>query len=78
MGNMGTAEAEGQATEVCEWELRGTDGGGRRGEWARDKSGRRSGNVAVVLPQPWLFGQGMDTFSLVQWTKNALSSLVVK
>ena len=30
-GNMGTAEAEGQVTKGCEWELRGADSDGRRG-----------------------------------------------
>ena len=30
-GNMGTAEAEGQVTKGCEWELRGADSSGRRG-----------------------------------------------
>ena len=27
-----------------------------------DRSGRRLGNTVVVLPPPWLFGQGMDNF----------------
>ena len=30
-GNMGTAEAEGQVTKGCEWELRGAGDGRRRG-----------------------------------------------
>ena len=31
---MGTAETEGQLTKGCKRELRGADGGGRRGGWA--------------------------------------------
>ena len=45
-GNMGTAEAEGQVTKEREWELRGADGGGRRGGWA----GERQDNSIVSLP----------------------------
>ena len=28
------------------------------------RSGRRPGNIAVVLPPPWLFGEGMDNVFL--------------
>ena len=36
-GNLGTAEAEGQVTKGRRWELRGADGGGRRGGWAGEQ-----------------------------------------
>ena len=61
---MGIAQAEGQATKGCDRELRGADGGRRRGGWAGGKSERRPGNIAVVLPLPWLFGQGIGNFPL--------------
>ena len=72
-GNMGTAEAEGQVSKGCERSnLEGQtaaedEAGGRAG-----KSERRPGNIAVILPPPWLFGQGVGIFPL------SLSSLAVK
>ena len=41
------------------------------GGWA-GKSEQKPGNMTVVLPPPWLFGQGMGKFPL------SLSSLAVK
>ena len=68
---MGAAEVEGQAAEEGDRELRrGTaeedEAGGRDGQ-----SGRSPENIAVDLPPPWLFGQGVDIFPKVQCTTNA-------
>ena len=60
---MGTAEAESQVTKGSERSnLEGRtaaedEAGGQVG-----KSERRPGNMTVVLPPPWLFGQGMVNF----------------
>ena len=61
-GNMGTAEAEGQVTKGCEWELRGADGSGRRGGWAgkqvRAEAGPRSccpASALAILVKAWAF-----------------------
>ena len=62
---MGAAEAEERRpTEASEDLDRRTgaedEAGGRAG-----RSGRRPGNMSVILPQPWLFaGQGMDNVFL--------------
>ena len=42
-GNMGAAEAEGQVTKGCEWELRGADSDGRRGQWAGEQARAEAG-----------------------------------
>ena len=73
MGNMGTAEAEGQVTKGCKWSnLEGRTATEDEADGRAGKSERRLVNMAVVLPPPWLLGQGIDIFPL------SLSSLIVK
>ena len=57
-GNMVKAEAEGQATKGQGRTASEDEANGRA-----SKSERRPGNMAAVLPPPWLFGQGVDIFS---------------
>ena len=61
---MRTAEAEGQVTKGCKRSnLEGRTAAEDEAGGREDKSERRPGNMAVVLPPPWIFGQGMDNFS---------------
>ena len=61
---MGTAEAEGNVTKECERSnLEGRTTTEDKADGRVGKSERRRGNMAVVLPPPWLFGQGVDIFS---------------
>ena len=64
MENLRAAEAEKQATKGGDRELRQADGRGRGGRWAGGQVRSEAGKRAVVLPPPWLLGQGMDIFSL--------------
>ena len=61
-GNMGTAEAEGQVTKGCEWELRGADSGGRQDRWTGEQVRAEARQHGCCPPPPWLFGQGMGNF----------------
>ena len=62
---MRTAEAEGKVTKVCERSnLEGRMGAEDEAGGRASKPEQRPGNMAVVLPPPWLFGQGMANFSL--------------
>ena len=76
MGNMGTAEAEGQVIKGCERSnLEGRTAAEDEASGRAGKSERRPGNMTAVLPPPWLSGQVMDIFSLPK--HNALQMLEV-
>ena len=58
---MGTAEAEGKVTKGCERSnLEGRTAAEDEADGRAGKSERRPGNMTVLLPPPWLFGQGVD------------------
>ena len=62
---MRTAEAEGQVTKECDRSnLEGLTAAEDEAGGRASKSERKPGNMAVVLPTHWLFGQGMDKLSL--------------
>ena len=42
------------------WNLEGWTATEDEAGWRASKSERRLGNIVVILPPPWLFGQGMD------------------
>ena len=64
VGNMGTAEAGGQVTKGCDWSnLEGRTAAEDEAVGRVGKSERRPGNMAVDLPLPWLFDQGVGNFS---------------
>ena len=67
-------------TKGCERKLRGADSGGYNAGGQVGKSERRLGNMAAVLPPPWLLGGDMDISPLKYnaLSTNALSSLAVK
>ena len=61
---MGSAEVEGRRPKEVSRDLCGrTAAEDEASGWAGQESGRRPGNIVVViLPPPWLFGHSMDTF----------------
>ena len=62
---MGAAEAEGQVTKGCERSnFEGRTATEDEADGRARKSQQKPGNMVVVLPPPWLFGQGMDIFFL--------------